>query len=145
MLLPDINVWLALSFEVHYHHAAASAWFDKQDDGSCSFCRATQSGFLRLSTNPSVFKNEALTLSAAWNCYDELLQDPRTEFTGEPLGLEHAWRRFSMGNSFSPKIWNDAYLAAFAYSGNYKLVTFDGGFKQYSGIELVLLREKGKP
>ena len=42
MFLPDINVWLALTFEVHYKHPAASAWFDAQVDGSCLFCRATQ-------------------------------------------------------------------------------------------------------
>lgn len=139
MLLPDINVWLALSFEAHYHHAAASAWFDKQNDGSCHFCRLTQSGFLRLSTNPAVFKNEALPLSQAWACYDALLQDPRIDFTGEPLGLEHVWRKFTTGKFFSHKIWNDAYLAAFAVCGQFMLVTFDGGFKDYPDIDLVLL------
>jgi uncharacterized protein len=142
MLLPDINVWLALSFEAHYHHTAASAWFDKQDDCSCYFCRTTQSGFLRLSTNPALFKNEALTLSEAWVCFDELLQDPRTDFTGEPLGLENVWRKFTMGNSFSPKMWNDAYLAAFAVCGELKLVTFDGGYMNYSDIDLVLLSQQ---
>lgn len=142
MLLPDINVWLALSFEAHYHHTAASAWFEKQDDGSCYFCRTTQSGFLRLSTNPAIFQNEALTLSKAWSCFDELIQDPRIDFAGEPLGLEHTWRKFTMENSFSPKIWNDAYLAAFAVCGAYSLVTFDGGFKSYSEIDLELLRKE---
>jgi uncharacterized protein len=139
MLLPDINVWLALSFEAHYHHATASAWFDKQNDGSCFFCRMTQSGFLRLSTNPAVFKDEAIQLLTAWTCYDALLKDPRIDFTGEPLGLEHIWRKYTLGQSFSHKIWNDAYLAAFALCGDLKLVTFDGGFKDYPDIDLVLL------
>lgn len=139
MLLPDINVWLALSFEAHYHHTAASDWFEKQADGSCYFCRLTQSGFLRLSTNPAVFKDEALPLSQAWICYDALLQDPRIDFTGEPLGLEHIWRRLTRGNSFSHKIWNDAYLAAFAVCGKFEIVTFDGGFENYADMEVVLL------
>lgn len=139
MVLPDINVWLALTFEAHYHHSEAAAWFDKQDDGSCFFCRTTQSGFLRLAANPAVFRNEALTLSAAWACYDELMQDPRIDFAGEPLGLEHVWRKFSMGNSFSPKIRNDAYLAAFTVCGEYSLVTFDGGFKNYPDVDVELL------
>ena len=46
-----------------------------------------------------------------------------------------------MGNSFSPKIWNDAYLATFAVCGELKLVTFDGGFKNYSEIDLELLQK----
>lgn len=142
MLLPDVNVWLALAFEVHYHHVAASAWFDKQDDGSCLFCRVTQSGFLRLSSNPALFQKEALTLSEAWSCYDKLLQDPRVDFIGEPLGMEQVWRKFTMGDSCSPKIWNDLYLAAFALCGKYSLVTFDGGFKKYSEIDLELLQQE---
>jgi predicted nucleic acid-binding protein len=28
MLLPDVNVWLALTFDSHIHHSAAKAWFD---------------------------------------------------------------------------------------------------------------------
>ena len=50
-LLPDINVWLALTFDSHIHHAAAKAWFDPLSDEVCYFCRLTQQGFLRLATN----------------------------------------------------------------------------------------------
>jgi predicted nucleic acid-binding protein len=28
MLLPDVNVWLALTFDSHIHHPAAKKWFD---------------------------------------------------------------------------------------------------------------------
>lgn len=26
MFLPDINLWLALAFESHFHHASAKRW-----------------------------------------------------------------------------------------------------------------------
>ena len=28
MLLPDVNVWLALAFDSHVHHPVAKQWFD---------------------------------------------------------------------------------------------------------------------
>jgi len=61
MHLADINIWLALTFEVHAHHRTAKAWFEGTGPDSCAFCRLTQQGFLRLATNPAVFKDEART------------------------------------------------------------------------------------
>ena len=66
MFLPDVNVWLALAFESHFHHVAAREWFDAQPDASCLFCRMTQQGFLRLATNPKAFADEAVSLTDAW-------------------------------------------------------------------------------
>ena len=52
MFLPDINLWLALAFKSHFHHASANRWFDGSRSGSFCFCRLTQQGFLRLAFNP---------------------------------------------------------------------------------------------
>jgi len=42
MFLPDINVWLSLTFDSRVHHSVAKAWFDAlADDAVCSFCRLT--------------------------------------------------------------------------------------------------------
>jgi predicted nucleic acid-binding protein len=42
-------------------------------------------------------------------------------------------------SDFAPKLWSDAYLAAFAIAGGYQLVTFDRGFKQYANLTATLL------
>ena len=139
MDLPDINVWLALTFEAHRHHVPARAWFDSLDEGSCAFCRVTQLGFLRLATNPTIFGPETLTLADAWDCYDQYAEDPRIEFVLEPLGLEHLLRRFTSGSEYSPKVWTDAYLAAFSVGGGARLVSFDGGFRQYEQLDCLVL------
>ena len=47
MLLPDINVWLALTFDFHIRHPAAKTWFDGVSNDICFFCRLTQQGFRR--------------------------------------------------------------------------------------------------
>ena len=138
--LPDINVWLALTFSAHPHHAAAVAWFDSLDSGTtCAFCRMTQQGFLRLSSNPKAFGSDALSLPDAWNAFDTLMSDERVTFEDEPPSVEAEWRRLTGEESFSAKIWNDAFLAAFAKKAALELVTFDRGFRRYPGLALCLL------
>ena len=140
MHLPDINVWLALTFDSHVHHPAAKTWFDNLPSGAvCFFCRLTQQGFLRLATNRSVFGKHAVTLPDAWQKYDVFLSDPRVAFAEEPADLENHWRIFTQSQSFSPQVWNDAYLAAFALAGNLDLVTFDKGFSQYPSVTPTIL------
>src|SRR3954469_17930456 len=73
MYLPDINVWLALTFDSHVHHPSAKMWFDGLTNNAfCLFRRLTQQGFLRLATNPSVFGKDAVPLPKAWQLYDTL-------------------------------------------------------------------------
>jgi len=139
MHLPDINVWLALAFEVHFHHRTAKAWFGGTEPDSCAFCRLTQQGFLRLATNPAVFKDEAVTMDVAWSCYDKLLEDERVYFMREPEGLEKAWRVSTRNRGYSHRVWNDAYLVAFAQTAKLEITTFDRGFKQYNTIKATIL------
>lgn len=139
LLLPDVNVWVALSFSSHTHHSPANDWFKALTDESLRFCRMTQQGFLRLATNPKVFPKDAVSLSDAWKMYDSILTDPRIGFAVEPPGIEPQWRGYSQGGTFSPNVWNDAYLAAFATTGGYELVTFDKGFARYPGLAYKLL------
>jgi uncharacterized protein len=140
MLLPDINVWLALTFDSHIHHPAAKSWFDGlPNDTVCCFCRLTQQGFLRLATNRSVFGKDAVTLPDAWQLYDLFLSDPRISFAEEPAQIETHWRTYTQSRSFSPQVWNDAYLAAFALAGGLELVTFDRGFAQYQNVSSIIL------
>jgi toxin-antitoxin system PIN domain toxin len=127
MLLSDVNVWLALTFDSHVHHAAATTWFNGLSNEVCFFSRLTQQGFLRLATNVSVFGKHAVTLQEAWQKYDAILSDPRVSFADEPAGVENHWRSFTQKRAFSPHVWNDAYLAAFALAGKLELVSFDKG------------------
>ncbi len=139
MHLADINIWLALTFEVHAHHRTAKAWFEGTGPGSCAFCRLTQQGFLRLATNPAVFKDEAVTMALAWSCYDGLLADERVYFLREPEGVELAWREYTKSRRYSHRLWNDAYLAAFAQTAGLEIVTFDKGFREYRATNVTII------
>jgi hypothetical protein len=139
MHLPDINFWLALAFQSHMHHPSAKAWMASAGPQSCSFCRVTQMGFLRLSTNPKVFPLDALPLDEAWRAYDELLRDERVAYADEPEEIESAWRNATRRKTFSTNLWSDAYLAAFARAADWEVVTFDRGFSQFKDLRHTIL------
>lgn len=139
MYLPDVNLWLALTFQKHVHHSAAKTWFDQVPDASCYFCRLTQQGLLRLATNPKAFGADAVPMIDAWRVYDLFLSDSRVQFADEPSALESHWRIHTQSQMFSTKVWSDAYLAAFSQAAGWELVTFDKGFSQYQGLKHTIL------
>ncbi|MBE7519057.1 MAG: PIN domain-containing protein [Thermoflexaceae bacterium] len=141
--LCDVNVWVALALGPHSHNQTARAWLDAVDDReSVLFCRATQQGFLRLLTNASVlapYGLPPLTNAAAWTAYEALIADGRIIFRAEPDGLDQLWRAFSFSGASAPKLWMDAYLAAFAIADGCRMVTIDEAFRQFEGLDLLLL------
>lgn len=62
-------------------------------------------------------------------------------FETEPDGLDDTWLKLSETHTPSPKIWMDAYLAAFAISGGIRLITLDKDFKNFEpmGLNVLLL------
>ena len=146
MVLCDSNVWLALVLSRHRHHGVALKWFESVDmPGSVCFCRATQQSLLRLLTTAAVMRpygNPPLTNRQAWAIYERLLSDDRIVLQSEePNRLEMRWKALGAGDSESPKLWMDAYLAGFALAGGFGLVTTDSAFAQYPGLDLTLLEE----
>lgn len=144
MLLADTNVWLALALSKHQFHATVRTWLTARGHNEVVFCRSTQQSFLRLLTTKAVlapYGIPTLGNQAAWTLYERLIGDDRIGWVEEPHGLEAIWRRLSKSADASPKLWVDAYLAACAMAGGHRLVTTDKGFKQFKGLELVLLSE----
>jgi toxin-antitoxin system PIN domain toxin len=127
---PDINVWVALTYDGHTHHSNAADWFATlSPDATFAFCRFTQLGLLRLLTAPAIMRDEVMTQPQAWAAYDRWLSDPRVEFVDEPAGLETRFRALTRLRQPATKDWADSYLAAFASVGQLTLVTFDRGLR----------------
>ena len=141
--LCDVNVWLALALSDHVHHDNARAWLDTIDDHEeVAFCRATQQALLRLLTSAAVlapYGIPPLTNAKAWDAYEAFTDDIRVMLLPEPDGLEAHWARFATRNAASPKVWMDAYLAAFSVASGSMFVTGDTAFAQYSGLRLHLI------
>jgi toxin-antitoxin system PIN domain toxin len=127
---PDINVWMALTYEGHAHHQIAATWFATlRPDATLAFCRFTQLGLLRLLTTDAVMGDEVMSQRQAWAAYDRWHEDPRVEFVDEPAELEARFRTLTRLRQSATKAWADSYLAAFAIVGHLTLVTFDGGLR----------------
>jgi uncharacterized protein len=143
--LYDSNVWVAMTFASHPFHAKAHAEFSTATEvGAACFCRATQTSFLRLISTPSVqahYGVQNLTNADALQIYARQLASPAVSYLQEPNGTELLWHRLAALKSPSPKVWMDAYLAAFAISGGHRFVTTDKDFRNFvaHGLNLVLL------
>ncbi len=143
MKLPDVNIWLALALSGHSHHKAARMWLDgKEAAASIFFCRATQQGLLRLLTTAGVmtcYGIPPLTNREAWGVIDSFMNDDRFGFAGEPAGVDEAWKSLAIRDTHSPKLWMDAWLAAFAMASGFEMVTTDKAFKQFKGLKYRLI------
>ena len=144
MNLCDSNIWLALALSKHVHHTKAKRWFEAVDQArSVAFCRQTQQTVLRLLTHAAVlapYGNPPLSNREAWAVVEALMGDDRVVFVAqEPPGLDSRWTDFALGDAASPKLWMDAYLAAFAAAAGHRMVTTDAAFRQFDGLELLVL------
>ena len=146
--LVDTNVWLAAVFTTHpLHQVAREAVQQATPVEPAVFCRATQLSFLRLSSTPTLLKAygaEGLTNRDALVALHALLALRQVSVREEPRGTLALWQAMSALDSASPKVWMDAYLAAFAISGGLRLLTLDQDFRNFvpRGLDLALLQQR---
>ena len=140
--LYDTGVWLALAFATHPFHAQARSIFERADSSRpAAFCRATQTSFLRLLTTPTIcnaYGSSPITNIEAWAKCEELLALPQVVWLAESAGIDAEWRQCAALGSPSPKVWMDAYLAAFAIKGGFNFVSLDKDFTRFRGRGLKL-------
>jgi toxin-antitoxin system PIN domain toxin len=145
--LYDANLWVALAFAAHPHHAIASRHFKARDSAQpTAFCRVTQQAFLRLVSTPLIqrtYSSQPITNATAWSKCQDLLALPQILWLDEPVAFEDFWHRLAAIPSASPKVWMDAYLAAFAICHKVEFVTLDSDFKTFEkdGLKLKLLTQ----
>lgn len=143
--LLDTNVWLAAVFTTHPLHQAAQKNLQQATPAEPAvFCRSTQQSFLRLASTPTLLKAygaTGLTNIDALVALGALLALPQVCEREEPPGTPALWHRLASHNTASPKVWMDAYLAAFAISGGLRMVSLDQDFKNFvrNGLKLVLI------
>ena len=138
--LLDASVWVPLSAPDHVHYRRAREYWDRESDEDLVFCRVTALALLRHLTNPRVLGPAALGGARAWKALESWLAVPRVRLSPEPDGIDDCLRRWSASLDLRTAAWTDAYLAAFAVSGGYRLVAFDTGFSRYPELNFLPLR-----
>ena len=141
--LLDTNVWLALALAEHPGHRAAQAWFieQKPEPESLIFCRSTEQSLLRLLSSEKILNamgSQALSNKQAIDAVDKMQKHPNVATKTEPVNLRSIWLRLASRPTPSPKLWMDAYLAAFTITGGHQMVTFDKAFRQFLSLGLKL-------
>ena len=143
----DTNAWLAAIFTSHpFHLAAQTALQAASPSEPAVFCRSTQQSFLRLVSTPALLKvygaphstNGGMTNRDALAALAALQALRQVRVADEPPGVFELWCRFADLGTASPKVWMDAYLAAFAVAGGLRMVTLDGDFRSYTTQGLTL-------
>ena len=132
--LLDINVWLALSDADHVHNPAAQAYWTGPAHGQLWFCRHTALGFKRLMCQSALLGERALTTVQAFEAYQVIRKQTRVDLMLDPQDLESTWMNLAQHSRWPPRMWPDAYLAAFATAANLRLVSFDQDFSKFAGL-----------
>lgn len=136
--LLDVNVWLALVDKRHVHHPVAARYWSDATVESRAFCRITANGFLRLSSNAGALPNP-LSPHEAWIIYRQFLSLPTIRWLPEPPKLDDSYCALTCAPGFVHRLWTDAYLAAFAIGSQCRLVSLDGDFKRFGGLDFLHL------
>jgi uncharacterized protein len=118
--LLDVNALVALAWDSHVQHAAMRAWFKANGSGGWATCPITESGFVRVSSNPIVLPS-AIGVDAARGVLSTLRTHPDHRFLTDDV---------SMSDSDVPTIAGyrqvtDAHLLTLARRHGVRLVTFD--------------------
>ena len=143
----DTSVWLAAVFTTHPFHPQARQSLQRALPAEPAvFCRSTQQSFLRLASTPTLLKAygaTGLTNRDALTALAALLALPQVREHDEPPGTFALWQHIATRDSASPKVWMDAYLAAFAISGGLRLTSLDQDFRNFvpHGLDLDLLQD----
>ncbi len=138
--LPDVNIWLAFGLPDHPHHPRARRYWSEESAEELAFCRVTSLAYLRLSTHAAVMGGEPLTVPQSWQAYHAFRELPEVMFVPEPEGCETLLEAWAMEGQPAARLWTDAYLAAFARAGGFRLVTFDRDFTRFPGLDLLHLK-----
>lgn len=134
MALLDVNVLVALMWDSHVHHVAAREWFAAHASDGWATCSVTESGFVRVSSNPKVLP-APIGLADAITVLRGLRAAPGHRFLVDDISIGdpdvpamHGYRQVT-----------DGHLLALASRHHMPLVTFDTGVVTLAGPRAVTL------
>jgi len=122
MALLDVNALVALAWDSHVHHARMRAWFVANSAAGWATCPITESGFVRVSSNPKVLPS-AIGVDAALGVLSALRARPGHRFFTDDVSLNDRDVPAIVGY----RQVTDAHLLALARRRSVRLLTFDAG------------------
>ncbi len=134
MALLDVNALVALAWDSHVHHTTIRSWFAANSASGWFTCPITESGFVRVSSNPKVLHSPVgveparavLLALRSLDGHDFLVDDVSITAADVPRLAGH-------------RQVTDAHLLVLARRRGTRLVTFDAALDALAGGEDVEL------
>ena len=128
MALLDVNALVALAWDSHVHHTAIRAWFLAHRRGGWCTCAVTESGFVRVSSNPAVLPS-AIGTEAAIGVLAALRSVEGHRFLANDVSLADPDVPRVVGH----RQVTDAQLLTLARRHGIRLLTFDRAIATLAG------------
>lgn len=122
MALLDVNALVALAWDSHVHHAAMREWFAANGSSGWATCPITESGFVRVSSNPKALPS-AIGVSAARGVLTALRALDGHRFLVDDVSIVDP----DVPELAGYRQVTDAHLLTLARRSGMRLVTFDTG------------------
>jgi toxin-antitoxin system PIN domain toxin len=120
MALLDVNALVALAWDAHVHHVAVRTWFAASAAAGWATCPLTESGFVRVSSNPKVLTG-AISVEQARSVLRALRAHKGHRFLSDDVSLADPEIPPLIGH----RQVTDAHLLALVRRHDTRLVTFD--------------------
>ena len=140
MRIPDVNVLLYARDTSSSQHEDARTWVDEalSSTETIAFGTVPLLGFVRIATNPRVFR-APLNPSSALDQVEEWLAQPPATIIHPGRRHLAIWRDLIEGSGTAGNLTTDAHLAALAIEHGGRLASFDGDFHRFAGLDLEYL------
>lgn len=122
MALLDVNALVALAWDSHVHHAAMREWFAAHGSSGWATCPITESGFVRVSSNPKALPSP-IGISGARGVLTALRALDGHRFLSDDVSIVDA----DVPELAGYRQVTDAHLLTLARRSGMRLVTFDAG------------------
>lgn len=133
-MLLDVNVLVALAWDSHVHHVAARSWFRAEADAGWSTCAVTESGFVRVSANPTVLPHP-ISVADARHVLAAFRKVGRHQFLVDDVSQTDP----DLPEIHGHRMVTDTHLLVLARRHRLALVTFDAQLARQGERDTVLL------
>ena len=132
--LLDLNVLISLVDEDHVSHTRVKRWFQSQSMSGWYICPLTESGFVRIVTNPK-YSDPSISITEALEMLRALSKLPGYHY----LPISAPW--LEVVAPFAERLFGhqqvaDSYLLGLAIKEQAVLVTMDKAIKSLAGPQL---------
>ncbi len=137
MALLDVNALVALAWDSHVHHVPMRRWFSENAGAGWATCPVTESGFVRVSSNPKVLPSP-IGVATARDVLTALRALDGHRFVADDVSLADPDVPRIVGH----RQVTDAHLLTLARRRGLTLLTFDVALAALGGEDVELLASR---